>query len=56
MNDEERSTYVAYRLETARETLEEAKMLYETGRYRGAVNRVYYAISHSGPPDHADLT
>ena len=47
MNDEQRSAYVAYRFETARETLEEARTLHEAGRYRGAVNRVYYAMFYA---------
>lgn len=36
-----------YRIETARETLETAKLLYENARYKDSVNRSYYTIFHS---------
>lgn len=47
MNEQERSTYVAYRLESARETLADGKTLFDAGRYRGAVNRIYYAMFYT---------
>jgi uncharacterized protein (UPF0332 family) len=39
---------VAYRLEQAAETLDVAKGLFETGHYRDAVNRAYYAMFYCG--------
>ena len=35
-----------YRIETARETLETAKLLYENARYKDSVNRSYYTVFH----------
>lgn len=39
--------YANYRLERAREDLAAAHMLFESGNYRIANNRAYYAIFHS---------
>ena len=36
-----------YRIETAKETLETARLLYENARYKDSVNRSYYTIFHS---------
>ncbi len=36
-----------YRFETAKEALEDAKMMFENGRYKNALNRGYYAVFHS---------
>lgn len=36
-----------YRLERAQEDLQTARILYETGTYRAANNRAYYAIFHA---------
>ena len=47
MNAADRTQYVAYRLERARETLAEARLLVESDRMRGAVNRVYYAMFYA---------
>ena len=47
MNDQERATYVAYRMESARETLADAETLFDAGRFRGAVNRIYYAMFYA---------
>nr|WP_290463328.1 HEPN domain-containing protein [Acutalibacter muris] len=33
-----------YRIETAKETLETARLLYENARYNDSVNRSYYTI------------
>ena len=38
---------IRYRYQRALETKEEAKVLIQTGRLLGAVNRVYYAIFHA---------
>ncbi|MBM4080434.1 MAG: HEPN domain-containing protein [Planctomycetes bacterium] len=39
----EQEAYIRYQLDEALETLEEAKVMLETGHLRGAVNRLYYA-------------
>ncbi len=36
-----------YRLEQAKDNLEEASILFEIGKLKGANNRAYYAIFHS---------
>ena len=41
---EERAALVHYRLSEARETLEEARLLAHESRWRGALNRAYYAM------------
>jgi uncharacterized protein (UPF0332 family) len=38
---------IRYRFQRALETKEEAKVLIQTGRLLGAVNRIYYAIFHA---------
>jgi hypothetical protein len=38
---------IKYRFQRALETKEEAKVLIQTGRLLGAVNRIYYAIFHA---------
>lgn len=35
-----------YRFECCLEALEDAKIMYEAGRYKNAMNRAYYAIFH----------
>lgn len=42
-----------HRLQTAREDLKAAKILLESGEYRGANNRAYYAIFHAINAVHA---
>lgn len=39
----ERDAYLRYRLERARQTLEDARLLAQSGRLHSAMNRVYYA-------------
>lgn len=39
--------YAKYRIERAKEDLDAAHMLFETGNYRIANNRAYYAIFHA---------
>ena len=39
--------YVEHRLSRAQETLEEARLLVESGRLNGAVNRLYYACFYA---------
>ena len=36
-----------YRFETSLENLEDAKLMFENGRYKNALNRGYYSIFHS---------
>ncbi len=47
MLDEARSSYVKYRLATAEEELENAKLMYEHGRLKASMNRSYYSIFHA---------
>ena len=44
---EERDALVRYRIERARETLDDAKLLAERGGLRSCVNRLYYACFYS---------
>ena len=43
----ERQILVGYRLERARETMEEAKLLLEAGHANACVNRLYYACFYA---------
>lgn len=36
-----------YRFETSLENLEDARIMFEHGRYKNALNRAYYAIFHA---------
>lgn len=36
-----------YRFETSLENLEDAKLMYDNGRYKNALNRAYYSIFHA---------
>lgn len=36
-----------YRSETSVENLEDAKLMYDNGRYKNALNRAYYSIFHA---------
>ena len=47
MHDEAGTSYVLYRLETAKDELENAKLMYEYGRYKASINRSYYSIFHA---------
>jgi uncharacterized protein (UPF0332 family) len=44
---EEQAALVRYRLGEAKETLEEARLLARESRWRGALNRVYYAMFYA---------
>ena len=45
--EEQVITLSRYRFETAVEALEDARIMYERGRYKNTLNRAYYAIFHS---------
>jgi len=47
LNDEERLTYVRYRLDRAASTLKEARTLFESEQMFGAVNRIYYTMFYA---------
>lgn len=47
MDKFDKITLAKYRLETAREDLQTAKIDYDNNMYKGAANRAYYAIFHS---------
>lgn len=47
MDNNEIETLSNYRLEQAKENLEEAIILYDINKYKGSSNRAYYAIFHS---------
>ena len=36
-----------YRFETSLENLQDAKLMYENGRFKNALNRAYYSIFHA---------
>jgi len=44
---EEARTLSAYRLEKAKDVLQQAELLFQEHRYDGSINRSYYAIFHS---------
>ena len=45
--DEQIITLSRYRFETAIEALEDARIMYDKGRYKNTLNRAYYAIFHA---------
>lgn len=45
--EEVKKDYVRYRLNTAKQDLKAANLLYENSIYNAAVNRAYYAIFHA---------
>ncbi len=47
MDDEIVQNLVKYRIEQAKENLEEAEMLCKGHKFKGASNRAYYAIFHA---------
>lgn len=47
MEHERRTALIAYRLEQAKETITEAKLLIDHGKYRAAVNRIYYGMFYA---------
>jgi len=47
MNKEEKSRYTKYRIESAFQTYEAAKVLAENGFWNSAVNRLYYSLFYA---------
>ncbi len=47
MKPEEKTTYIKYRIERAKETLIEAHKLFEENLLSGTVNRLYYAMFYA---------
>ena len=47
MDNEELIALSNYRLDQAKENLEEAEVLFDNGKYKGASNRAYYSIFHA---------
>lgn len=48
-----RKDLVMYRIQTSKDTLKSAKILFESEAYKGANNRAYYAIFHAINAIHA---
>jgi len=47
MKNEERTEYVNYRIQTAYQTFEAAKVLSDNGFWNSAVNRLYYSLFYA---------
>lgn len=47
MSPEERSEYIQYRIKTAQDTFDAAKVLAENGFWNSAVNRLYYSVFYA---------
>lgn len=47
MPDSKRRDLAVYRLERAKEMIQDAKQLFDLGRFRSGNNRAYYAIFHT---------
>ncbi|MFT7033273.1 MAG: hypothetical protein ACJA2S_001779 [Cyclobacteriaceae bacterium] len=47
MTEKDRKEYILYRIETARNTLDAAKVLAENGFWNSVVNRLYYAAFYA---------
>ena len=47
LSEENREALVAYRMERARQSLEEAAIMRETAHYNAAINRLYYACFYA---------
>ncbi len=47
MSDDALGALIAYRLEQADETLEEAQLMIDAAHFRAAVNRAYYAMFYA---------
>lgn len=47
MESKQRIALITYRLEQAKDTISEAELLIEHGKYRAAVNRIYYGMFYA---------
>ena len=47
LDSESREVLIKYRLEQAKETIEDARLLIENNKLRSAVNRIYYGMFYS---------
>ncbi len=47
ISDDQRKFLITHRLESAREAIEDAKVLRDRQSLRGAANRIYYAMFHA---------
>jgi len=47
LNTEDKQSLIKYRLEQARETIDDARLLIDNNKYRSAVNRIYYGMFYS---------
>ncbi|OFX16517.1 MAG: hypothetical protein A2033_05515 [Bacteroidetes bacterium GWA2_31_9] len=47
LNFEDRQTLIKYRIEQAKETIDDARLMIDNNKYRSAVNRIYYAMFYS---------
>ncbi|MFW5945206.1 MAG: HEPN domain-containing protein [Bacteroidota bacterium] len=47
IKDDDRNSLIHYRLEQANETINDVQILIDNGRYRAAVNRIYYGMFYS---------
>jgi len=43
----EREILINYRLEQAKETIDDAKLLIDNSKFRSAINRIYYGMFYS---------
>lgn len=44
---DERAELIKYRLDEAKDTIQDVQLLLENDRYRAAVNRIYYGMFYS---------
>ena len=47
IDHEQRHSLILYRLEQAKETIEEAGIMIENEKFRAAINRIYYGIFYA---------
>jgi len=47
VKENDRKSLIRYRLEQSEETLSDVQLFIENGRFRSAVNRIYYGIFYS---------
>jgi len=47
LNETERRELIRYRLQEAKDTIEDVKLLIDNGRFRASVNRIYYGMFYS---------